>query len=272
MRSCRRAFAVGVGLLEQHFDELVDYAFTAKVETDLDAIAAGEQKKDEWLHEFYFGEDPASDDALPGLKRLAEENLDNIDAAAINTFPIGHDADGNLVVVKPGRFGPYVKRGDDTAGVAERPRTRRADDRSRPVAARRPKADEPIGEIDGLPVFAKSGRYGPYVQLGTPDNSTRARQAEDGEPVPVDVLEHLTLSDAQSLLSSHARSAPTPPMVSRSSPATAAMGRTCRRARSSAPRQRGAAVDGDARRGAGVARRTEGVQAEGERRGARPAA
>ena len=42
------AFAV-VGLLEQHFDELVDYAFTAKVETDLDAIAAGEQKKDEWL-------------------------------------------------------------------------------------------------------------------------------------------------------------------------------------------------------------------------------
>ena len=39
------AFAV-VGLLEQHFDELVDYAFTAKVETDLDAIAAGQQRKD----------------------------------------------------------------------------------------------------------------------------------------------------------------------------------------------------------------------------------
>ena len=112
------AFAV-VGLLEQHFDELVDYAFTAKVETDLDAIAAGQQRKDAWLHDFYFGEDPDSDDALPGLKRLVEENLDSIDAAAINTFPIGHDADGNLVVVKPGRYGPYVKRGEDTAGVPD---------------------------------------------------------------------------------------------------------------------------------------------------------
>ena len=40
------AFAV-VGLLEQHFDELVDYAFTAQVETDLDAIADGEQAKDQ---------------------------------------------------------------------------------------------------------------------------------------------------------------------------------------------------------------------------------
>ena len=97
------AFAV-VGLLEQHFDELVDYAFTAKVETDLDAIAAGQQNKDEWLHEFYFGDDPTSDDALPGLKRLVEENLDSIDAAAINTFPIGHDADGNAGRRQAGRY------------------------------------------------------------------------------------------------------------------------------------------------------------------------
>ena len=57
---------------------------------------------------FYFG-----DDTLPGLKRLVEENLDEIDAAAINTFPIGLDADGEEVVVKPGKYGPYVKRGDE---------------------------------------------------------------------------------------------------------------------------------------------------------------
>ena len=115
------AFAV-VGLLEQHFDELVDYAFTARVETDLDAIANGEQAKDRWLSEFYFGADSSAvtdDEALPGLKRLVEENLDKIDAAAINTFPIGVDADGNEVVVKPGKFGPYVKRGDDTASVPD---------------------------------------------------------------------------------------------------------------------------------------------------------
>ena len=177
------AFAV-VGLLEQHFDELVDYAFTARVETDLDAIANGQQAKDRWLSEFYFGPDgpdgsrgpsgagargDAPDDALPGLKRLVEENLDNIDAAAINTFPIGTDPAGNEVVVKPGKFGPYVKRGDDTASV---PDNMAPDELTLDVALAllaAPRSDEPIGELDGVPVFAKSGRYGPYVQWGTAD-------------------------------------------------------------------------------------------------------
>ena len=195
------AFAV-VGLLEQHFDELVDYAFTAKVETDLDAIAAGQQKKDEWLHEFYFGEDPASDEALPGLKRLVEENLDSIDAAAINTFPIGHDADGELVVVKPGRYGPYVKRGDDTAGV---PDDLPPDELTIEVALSllaAPKSDEPIGEVDGLPVFAKTGRYGPYVQLGTPEAPPPGLEKPKMASLFKSMsLEHLTLAEAESLLS-----------------------------------------------------------------------
>jgi DNA topoisomerase-1 len=195
------AFAV-VGLLEQHFDELVDYAFTAKVETDLDAIAAGQQKKDEWLHEFYFGEDPAGDDALPGLKRLVEENLDSIDAAAINTFPIGHDGDGELVVVKPGRYGPYVKRGDDTAGVPDDlpPDELTIDVALSLLAA--PRADEPIGELDGLPVFAKTGRYGPYVQLGTPDAPPPGLEKPKMASLFKSMsLEHLTLADAEALLS-----------------------------------------------------------------------
>jgi DNA topoisomerase I len=195
------AFAV-VGLLEQHFDELVDYAFTAKVETDLDAIAAGEQQKNEWLREFYFGDDPGSDDALPGLKRLVEENLDSIDAAAINTFPIGDDEDGNLVVVKPGRFGPYVKRGDDTAAV---PDDLAPDELTLELALRllaAPKADEPIGELDGVPVFAKTGRYGPYVQLGTaeapPPGYDKPKMASLFKTMSID---RLTIEDAQALLS-----------------------------------------------------------------------
>ena len=195
------AFAV-VGLLEQHFDELVDYAFTAKVETDLDAIAAGHQKKDVWLHEFYFGADPTSDDALPGLKRLVEENLDSIDAAAINTFPIGHDADGQLVVVKPGRYGPYVKRGDDTAGVPDDlPPDELTIEHALSLLAA-PKADEPIGELDGLPVFAKNGRYGPYVQLGTPDAPPPGLEKPKMASLFKSMsLEHLTIADAESLLS-----------------------------------------------------------------------
>ena len=158
------AFAV-VGLMEQHFDALVDYGFTARIETDLDSIASGTGDKDSWLHRFYFGDDGE----LVGLKRLVEENLDSIDAAAINTFPLGQDPDGNLIVVKPGKYGPYVKRGEDTASVPEdlTPDELTVAKALELLAA--PKSDEPIGEHEGLPVFVKTGRYGPYVQWGTPE-------------------------------------------------------------------------------------------------------
>jgi DNA topoisomerase-1 len=190
------AFAV-VNLLEQHFDELVDYAFTARVETDLDAIAGGEAQKDQWLSAFYFG-----DDALPGLKRLVVENLDEIDAAAINTFPIGTDPDGNEIVVKPGRYGPYVKRGDDTAGV---PDDLPPDELTLEVALgllAAPKSDEPIGQLDGHPVFAKSGRYGPYVQWGTPDDLPPGLdKPKMASLFKTMVLERITLEEAEALLS-----------------------------------------------------------------------
>jgi DNA topoisomerase-1 len=159
------AFAV-VGLLEQHFDELVDYENTAKIEEDLDQIAAGNTQKDQWLKRFYFGDEAD----LPGLKQLVESNLDQIDAAAINTFPLGLDENGVEIVVKPGKYGPYVKRGDDTASV---PDDLTPDELTVAKAIELlalPKSDEPIGELDGFPVYAKNGRYGPYVQWGSPDN------------------------------------------------------------------------------------------------------
>jgi len=164
------AFAV-VGLLEQHFDELVDYDFTARVEADLDSIATGDKQKEQWLQQFYFGSGQFADDAdMPGLHRLVNEHAEGIDAAAVNTFPLGPDpTTGELIVVKPGKYGPYVKRGDDSAGVPEdlAPDELTIDVAVRLLAA--PKSDEPIGQHEGLPVFVKNGRYGPYVQLGTPD-------------------------------------------------------------------------------------------------------
>jgi DNA topoisomerase I len=191
------AFAV-VGLMEKHFGELVDYAFTARIEEDLDSIARNERQKQDWLQNFYFGD---TDDNLPGLKRLVEENLDEIDAAEINTFPIGNDPDGNEIVVKPGKYGPYVKRGDDTASV---PDDLTPDELTVEMALKllaMPKSDEPIGELDGYPVFAKNGRYGPYVQWGAPDNLPpgleKPRMASLFKTM---VLERLTVEEAEELL------------------------------------------------------------------------
>ena len=191
------AFAV-IGLMEKHFDELVDYAFTARIEEDLDSIARNERQKQDWLQHFYFGSD---EEDLPGLKRLVEENLDSIDAAEVNTFPIGLDPDGNEVVVKPGKFGPYVKRGDDTASV---PDDLTPDELTIEVALKllaAPKSDEPIGEIDGYPVFAKNGRYGPYVQWGSPDNLPPGlEKPKMASLFKTMVFERITLAEARELL------------------------------------------------------------------------
>ena len=190
------AFAV-VGLLEQHFADLVDYELTAKMDDDLDAIANGSMQKDDWLKRFYFGDD----EALPGLKKIVEENLDKIDAAAINTFPLGHDEHGELVVAKPGKYGPYVKRGDDTASVPDDLPPDELDVAKALELLALPKSDEPIGEMDGYPVFAKTGRFGPYVQWGEPDDLPPGLDKPRMSSLFSNMtLESITIDDAKKLL------------------------------------------------------------------------
>jgi DNA topoisomerase-1 len=190
------AFAV-VGLLEQHFGDLVDYELTAKMDDDLDEIANGRQQKADWLQRFYFGDD----DHLPGLKRIVEENLDKIDAAAINTFPLGHDAEGEQIVVKPGKYGPYVKRGDDTASVPEDLPPDELDVAKAIELLAMPKSDEPIGELDGFPVYAKNGRYGPYVQWGAPDDLPPGLEKPKMSSLFQTMsLDRITLEEAEQLL------------------------------------------------------------------------
>jgi DNA topoisomerase I len=206
------AFAV-IRLLEEHFDALVDYDFTASIDEDLDAIARGDRAKDKWLKRFYFGdtgdgdtepitaEAGVGDDALLGLKRLVEENLDEIDAAEINTFPLGADDEGNVIVVKPGKYGPYVKRNDDTASVPDdlTPDELTVAKAIELLAA--PKSDEPIGELDGYPVYAKNGRYGPYVQWGDHDDPPPGLEKPKMSSLfKTMVLERITMDEAEALL------------------------------------------------------------------------
>jgi DNA topoisomerase-1 len=158
------AFAV-VSLLEQHFSHLVDYEFTARMEDDLDEIAGGRQQRAPWLHQFWFG------NGTPGVKGLKDKALEEADAEAINTIPLGVDANGEPIVVRNGRYGPYLKRGDDTASLPEDlPLDELTIDRAVEILSA-PKGGEPLGEDPetGLPVYAKSGRFGPYVQLGDAD-------------------------------------------------------------------------------------------------------
>ena len=143
------AFAV-VGLLEHHFGRLVDYDFTAAMEDELDSIAAGNQGRTDWLDGFYFGGAQGSEGSIAragGLKKLVGINLEEIDAREINSVPVFDD-----IVVRVGRYGPYLERirdGVSPAGQpARRPAARRADPRGGraavlgaaggPLAGRRP--------------------------------------------------------------------------------------------------------------------------------------
>ena len=170
------AFAV-VGLLEGHFGRLVDYGFTASVENDLDSIAGGTTSRVDWLRRFYFGVadgERSADDgrisAQGGLKKLIAERLEDIDARGVNSIQLfGPDSD---VVVRVGRYGPYVQQGGpDSERRASVPDDLPPDELTPEkveelLAA--PSGDYTIG-VDpetGREITGKNGRFGPYVTDG----------------------------------------------------------------------------------------------------------
>ena len=172
------AFAV-VTLLERHFPALVDYAFTARLEDDLDEIANKTQERVPWLRHFYFGEKTGTDgtEALPGLKALVTEHLDEIDAREVNSIPIGPDADGVEIVVRVGRYGPYLQRGEDRASLPEDlPPDELTPERAVELLAA-PQGPRELGTDPGtgLPVTVRSGRFGAYVQLGDMEEGSKAK-------------------------------------------------------------------------------------------------
>ena len=165
------AFGV-VGLLEQHFADLVDYGLTASMEDDLDGIAGGSQDMVHWLGDFYFGPGGTG-----GLRDQLEQNLDAIDASAVNAVPIGTAEDGQEIVARSGKYGPYLKKGEETVSIPEdlAPDEITVEKAEELLAA--PSSDRVLGTDPetGEEVQVKAGRFGPYVQVG---------ELVDGGPKP----------------------------------------------------------------------------------------
>jgi DNA topoisomerase-1 len=199
------AFAL-VNLLTSQFSQLVEFDFTAKMEDELDEIAGGREQREPWLRKFWFGASPTTGGAsngTPGLTDLVKKALEEADPAAINAVPVGVDENGEIVVVRNGKFGPYVKRGDDTASVPQDlPPDELTIDKAMELLAA-PKGDDPIGTDPetGLPVYAKLGRFGPYVQLGDADTLPPKQKPKMASLFKDMALETITLDDALRLLS-----------------------------------------------------------------------
>jgi DNA topoisomerase-1 len=154
------AFAV-TGLLEENFPDMVDYAFTARMEDDLDRIAAGDEQPEPWLSRFYLGDE--------GLRSRVSERLSEIDAKAVNSIDLGKDPQGVEIVLRVGKYGPYVERDGDRASVPDDlPPDELTVEKAVELLESQPAGDKILGTDPetGLTVLAKSGRFGPYVQLG----------------------------------------------------------------------------------------------------------
>jgi DNA topoisomerase-1 len=183
------AFAV-VNLLEQHFSQLVDYEFTARLEDDLDRIANGEEARTAWLGRFYFGTDGDA-----GLKALVED-LGDIDARAINTIEIG---DG--IELRIGKYGPYLQKGDQRQTLPpdiapDELTVARAEEI---LAAGAQEHDLGTDPESGNPIIIRTGRYGPYVTEVLPDGDES--KPRTGSLLKDMAPESVTLEEALKLLS-----------------------------------------------------------------------
>jgi DNA topoisomerase I len=188
------AFAV-VNLLERHFGHLVDYDFTARMEDGLDEIARGEAARVPWLQRFYFGTDGDLAHHEEGLKELVSD-IDDIDARDVSSFPLP----GTDIVVRVGRYGPYLERDGERVNVPEGT----APDELTPERAAelfaQPSGDIPLGTdpATGHQIVAKSGRFGPYVTELLPDGDpAKPRTSSLLNSMSLDTV---TLEDALRLL------------------------------------------------------------------------
>ena len=188
------AFGV-VSLLEKHFPRLVDYEFTAKMEDDLDRIAEGEEDSVPWLSSFYFGDD--------GLREKVAKRLDEIDPREINSIPIGEDDEGQKIVARIGRYGPYVERGEERASIPEDLAPDEVTVEKAVELIETQNAGDKIFGTDpesGLTVYGKTGRFGPYVQLGEQEEGSKEKPKRASLFKSME-LDELGLDDALKLLS-----------------------------------------------------------------------
>lgn len=182
-------------LMEDHFTNLLDYEFTARLEDDLDAISRGEADNLGYLNQFYFG------NGHPGLKTLVDRGEEKIDPREVCGIEISTLDDGRKVEVRIGRYGPFLTDGEHRASL---PETLAPDEltaeRATELLEEAARGPEALGEDPetGEPVFLKNGRYGPYVQLGEPtDGGEKPKMAS---LLPGQLPGDLTLDVALKLL------------------------------------------------------------------------
>lgn len=207
--------AVVTDFLSEHFQRIMDYHFTAKIEEEFDEIASGREEWSQMLKRFYgpfheqvnttmehagrstgeriLGKDPASgkqvsarlgrfgpmvqigvqdDEEKPRFATLKSgQSITTISLEeALDLFKLPFqlgEHQGKEVSIGAGRFGPYVKWGDQFISIPRGEDPLNVDmDRAIAIIRQKQVADAPIGQYEGVPVTKGKGRFGPFLKWG----------------------------------------------------------------------------------------------------------
>ncbi len=213
-----KLFPTDLGLLvtdflKQHFDAIMDYGFTAKIEGEFDEVANGKLQWNEMIEEFYgpfkkdvdntienaervkgervLGADPKS--GKPVVARMARYgpiiqigSADEEEKPRFAKVPPGQSIetitfeealalfklqaamgsyDGKDLSVSIGRFGPYVKWGDEFISIPRGTDLGTVDtEKAIEFIKAKQVADAPVGEFDSKPIIKGTGRFGPFIK------------------------------------------------------------------------------------------------------------
>jgi len=145
--------------LNQHFDKVMDYSFTANIEEEFDKIAEGKEKWSSMVADFY---EP--------FHKTVEHTLENADRAK-GERELGTDPQtGKPVIARMGRYGPMVQIGgqndEEKPRFAKLKSTQSIETISMDEAMDLFKLPLTLGEYEGQEVSVNIGRFGPYIKFG----------------------------------------------------------------------------------------------------------
>ena len=145
--------------LNQHFDKVMDYNFTAKIEKEFDEIADGKMVWNKMVADFYTP-----------FHAGVEHTLENAERA-VGERSLGTDmATGKAIIARMGRYGPMVQigvtEGDEKPKFAKLKASQSIETITLEEAQELFKLGAPLGEYEGLEISVNIGRFGPYVKFG----------------------------------------------------------------------------------------------------------
>jgi DNA topoisomerase-1 len=164
--------------LVKNFTDILDYDFTANVETDFDEVAEGKKSWNDTIEEFYTPFHKHVDTVLH------DGNYSKV------TREIGIAPDGDKVIAAFGKFGPYVQKGEgENRQSASLAKGQLIETLTLEEALKLLELPRVVGQLNGVDVVATRGRFGPYLKYG--DKNVKLPRGKDPLRITLEECESL---------------------------------------------------------------------------------